>query len=266
MRTIAVVCLALSVVACSGRAPRRGIDDAKPDASSVAAGGAPSSGEGRGRITPGVSATPHPGDAPPAAALSAARSATDGWYTSPVRVDAKASDDRGLEEVCFWVVPNYPRGTSTSSAGRPCPVSGKRWTGSSDLAEEARYIVQLLARDDAGQEVHADDLDVRIDLTPPASSFAAPAGAFRGSVVLDGKTTDASSGAARVVLAFTRPGEEVRRDATCACPGGWRRDRPPAAWRFEGGIAPGRWTVRAVATDHAGLVESPGPTVDIDVV
>lgn len=227
----------------------------------------------RGRLTRGAAAlvlaalaSCSPG--PPSVVLrSGGRPNAFGWHRRPTRVVASASAPAGLADVCFWVVPNFPTGTSVSAVRLPCeqPRDTGRWSQSRLLAEEARYIVQLSATDEKGRRVAAPDLDLRVDLTAPVAVIDAPAGAFTGGVVLTGRAEDASSGVRSVELELTRTGERLTLDASCAC----ARDTPaphvPEPWRFEGDVPAGRWTVRAIARDYAGWTSAPGQAAEIEV-
>lgn len=271
-RTILLIATLLAAACSGGKGgppTPRGRATITPGPGAPATSVDPAGGQG-GPLTPPPAPvrTPGPGDQPPTVAMRPDRPPdSGGWYARGVRVSAEASDDIALAEVCFFDVPNRPSGSSSSSQTFPCPrPPGRRWSDSLELGEEARHIVQLWARDDAGQQTNLPNLDLLVDLTPPASGFSAPAGVYRSEVRLDGSTSDASSGAALVTLTFTRPGERLEFRAACECPSGFRRNRPPSGWSFAGTLPPGRWTVTASAVDHAGHPEASPPSVEIEVV
>ncbi len=201
---------------------------------------------------------PLPDAAPTPDALPPDRTPPEVAFTAPadgaavdgvVSVSATATDDRGVTSVGFLV-------DGAASAMSVAAPFGFDWDTSA--LPVGRYTLTAIAQDAAGNEAqafvevrHAVGCNADGDCPPSDLRLITPAD---GATVCGLLTLEAATAAADVVgVAFSVDGQPLSSDQT-----------PPftAAWDTVG-LADGRHTLTAVATDAAGLAAQSSVVVDV---
>lgn len=173
--------------------------------------------------------------------VSSAAPTPNGWHVEPATAGAIASDATSGVGLVEYRVENAV--ASTARAGRFSPAPQSAWvTGDNLTLMDGDHLVYMRATDVAGNQT-VNSERIRVDLTPPTSTFAPVQGPVSGVVALTGTSFDAHSGVDVVEYSFD---DGLTWETVAHIRGDWAVPFDTA------GSSDGKYTILARATDLAG--------------
>ncbi|MFD8786858.1 OmpL47-type beta-barrel domain-containing protein [Kitasatospora sp. NPDC059599] len=188
-----------------------------------------------------------------------------GWINADGTVTLTATDD-------LSAVAGITYSTTGAQATPLTTVPGD--TVNLKIDQEGETVLTFHATDHAGNAETDKTLTVRLDRTPPVSTFttapeaifvAVPAGGPHDDQYITGTATDTGSGVDHVDLTFTSqvPGPTLVQRADLTCTDTAHHD---CTWRVRPPSGLGIYRATSTATDTAGNAETPGPGIHVIVV